>query len=221
MSAKPEGLDGPMTHVSDREVQKAVERLREAARVQGHGDVLVITILREVTELVKKRRPSGSALSAKQIDYLVESGAFSAPELATIQASVANGDLAAAELMTRLNAISETLRAADVALLLGIDVSRVRRRQAGGHLYAFLIGGRRRYPTWQFTGDVLQPVLPGLEALVKAIPEGLDPASVRGFMSTPQASLSSNGVARTPGEWLRQGGDPQPVTDILDGMLQS
>jgi hypothetical protein len=221
MFARPGGLDGPMTHVSDREVQKAVERLREAARDQGQGDVLVITILREITELIKKRRPSGSALSAKQIDYLVESGAFSEPELASIQASVANGDLAAAEHSTRLNAISETLSAAEVALRLGIDSSRVRHRQAEGYLYSFLVGGKRRYPLWQFTGDALCPELPGLEALVKAIPEDMQPAGVQGFISTPQASLSLHGEPLTPGEWLRQGGDTQPVIDVLDSLVQS
>lgn len=221
MSAKPGGLDGPMTHVSHREVQQAVERLREAARAQGQGDEVVVAILRELAELIQKRRPSGSALSAKQIDYLVGSGAFSAPELVSIQASVANGDLRAAELTTRLNVSSATLSAAEVAALLGIDASRVRHRRAAGGLYAFIVGGKRRYPIWQFTGDVLQPVLPGLAALIKAIPEDMQLASVQSFMSTPQASLSSNGEPLTPGEWLKQDGNPQGVVDILDGLVQS
>ena len=201
-------------------MEKAVERLVEAARAQGQGDEFVVTILRELTELIQERRPRSTTLSTKQAAYLVKSGAFSSTELASIQESVAYGDLAEAELTTRLNAISETLSAAEVARLVGIDVSRVRHRQAAGGLYAFIIGGKRRYPLWQFTGDVMQPVLPGLEALISAIPEDMQPGSARGFMGTRQAALSLDGIPLTPGEWLRQGGDPQPVTDILDGMLQ-
>jgi len=62
-------------------------------------------------------------------------------EFADSQARLARGDLAELERKTRLEAVSNSLSAAEVALLLSIDASRVRHRQAKGSLYAFVAGG--------------------------------------------------------------------------------
>ncbi|TFD73272.1 hypothetical protein [Cryobacterium fucosi] len=193
----------------------------DAAQAQGQGDDLVVTLLRESADLLKKRQPRGGALSVEQIAFLIESGSFTPSDFAEIEASVARGELAEAERKTRLGAVTASLSAAEVALRLGIDASRVRHRQAKGILYSFIAGGKRRYPTWQFTSDPAHPVLPGLAALVKAFPHDMHPASIQGFMSTPQASLRANGEHMTPPEWLLHGGDPQALVNILDSVLQS
>lgn len=211
------------------EVQESVQYFLRTVKAQGLNDELVASVLRESADLLTKRQPRGGALSDEQVAFLIESGAFTSDEFAGIEAGLARGDLAELERRTRLEAIYDSLSAAEVALRLGIEASSVRHRQAKGGLYSFMAGGRRRYPRWQFTGDPAQPVLPGLTRLAKAFPEGMHPASVKGFMTTPQEDLhvtaSSTTVTTsermTPVEWLLQGGDPQDLVEILDSFLQS
>lgn len=203
------------------EVSRAFQDLLAAAEARQDGYELVIALLRESVDLVKKRQPLGGALTENQVAFLIESGEFTAEEFAETAASVDRGDLAEEERMTRLGAVTASLSAAEVALRLSVDASGVRRRQAKGNLFSFLVGGKRRYPTWQFTDDATQPVLPGLAAVIKGFPETKHPASIQGFMSTPQESLRVDGVSVTPPQWLLQGGDPQAVVDIVDSFLQS
>jgi hypothetical protein len=203
------------------EAEASFQHLREVAEAQGQGDELVVTILRESADLIKKRQPRGGALSDEQVAFLIESGTFTPEKFAEVSSRVARGDLAEAERKTRLGAVTASLSAAEVALRLGIDASRVRHRQAKGGLYAFIAGGKRRYPSWQFTDDPAQPVLPGLATVIKAFPHDKHPASIQGFMSTPQSSLRVDGERMTPPEWLLHGSDPQAVVNILDSFLQS
>lgn len=64
-------------------------------------------------------------------------------------------------------------------------------------------------------------MLPGLATLVKAFPDDMHPASIQGFMSTPQEDLRVKGERLTPVEWLVHGGNPQALIAILDSFLQS
>ncbi|MGO4689466.1 hypothetical protein [Glaciibacter sp. 2TAF33] len=202
------------------EVRKAVRYLIEAVQSQGQGEELVVTLIRESADLIKKRQPLGGALSEEQVSFLIDSGTFTAEEFAETAKRVARGDLAEAERKTLLGAVAASLSAAEVAVRLGVDVSRVRHHQAKGNLYAFIAGGKRRYPLWQFTDDPAQPVLPGLATIVEAFGDK-HPASIKGFMSTPQEDLLVDGERLTPPEWLLQGGDPEALVDILDSFLQS
>ena len=203
------------------EVNRAFQDLLEAAEASEHGHELVIALLRESADLVKKRQPLGGALTKEQVAFLIQSGEFTAEEFAETESRVARGDLAEGERRTRLGAVTASLSSAEVALRLGIHASGVHHRQAKGSLYSFIAGGKRRYPTWQFTENATQPVLPGLVAVIRAFPADKHPASIQGFMATPQESLRVDGESVTPPVWLLQGGDPQAVADILDSFLQS
>jgi len=200
---------------------ESLQNFLQAALSRGPNDELAISVLRESADLLNRRQPRGGALSSDQARFLIDSGDFTEEELAETEENVARGDLAEEERKTRLEALTAALSAAEVAEMLAIDTSRVRHRQAKNNLYAFLAGTKRRYPTWQFTGDKAQPVLPGLSRLIKAFPEDMQPATVQGFMSTPQEDLLVNDERVTPTEWLKQGGAPQSVVDILDSVLQS
>lgn len=202
------------------EVHQAVQYLIDAAESQDQSVEVVVALIRECADLLKKSRPPGTALSDEQAAFLIESGSFTAEELAETQASVARGDLATEERKTRLSAVTASLSAAEVAERLGIDASRVRHRQTEGSLYGFMAGGKRRYPLWQFTDDPAQPALPGLAAVIKAF-QDRHPAGIQGFMSTPQESLRVDGERLTPPQWLLAGRDPQVVVNILDSFLQS
>jgi hypothetical protein len=203
------------------EIQKSLQHLVEAVESQGQGDELVVTLLREMADLIKQRQPRGGGLTEEQAAFLIESGTFTAESLAATEASVARGDLAELERKTRLEAITGSLSAAEAAEKLGIEASRLRNRQAEGSLYSFIAGGKRRYPTWQFTDDPAQPVLQGLTTLIKAFPDDMHPASIQNFMATRQENLLVNGDRMTPVEWLLHSGDPQALVDILDSFLQS
>jgi hypothetical protein len=171
--------------------------------------------------MTKDSQHGDSSLSDEQIAFLIESGEFTPEELAETQASIARGELAESERRTRQSAVKASLSAEEVATQLGIDVAQVEYRQADGSLFAFTTHGQRRYPTWQFTGDPRQPVLPGLARLVSGFPDDKHPASILGFMSTPQESLRVDDERLTPVEWLLQGGNPQRLVDILESFLQS
>lgn len=210
--------------IFDPRILRSVKALVTAARTRGR-DNDVAMLINESAELLTKRQPRGGALSQEQVNFLIASGAFTSAEFADTEAHVDGGGLAREERETQLASLLDTNSATEVALRLGIDDSRVRHRQSKGLLYAFLTGGKRRYPQWQFTGNPTQPVLPGLAAIIEAIPEGMHPASVESFMSTPQEDLrmdtGSSTVNVTPTEWLLQGGDTKMVVGVLDSFLQS
>ena len=202
------------------DVVASVRYLMDAAHSQGRDDDMVVVLIRESADTLKKRQPRGGGLSAEQARYLVESGAFDADELAETEREVAEGALATAERRTRISTLTRTLSAGEIADRLGLDASSVRHRQGKGLLYGFLVGGKRRYPTWQLVGDT-NLSLPRLAAVVEAFPEDWHPATIEGFMTTPQENLRIGDASATPVEWLLNDGDPRKIVGILGSFLQS
>ncbi len=97
----------------------------------------------------------------------------------------------------------------DVAAKWGVDTSRIRHRVRNHALYGVRVGRALRLPEWQFDDD-LRP-LPGLAALVEALPEGMHPREVEGFMTTPQDDLRLRGRKVSPRDWLLSGGSAEQV----------
>lgn len=196
------------------EVSKGVAALLEAA---GGDQEQVLALLRETTRAVEERRVRPDSMTQAQADFLVKSGSMTAEELAEDDAEVARGDLAEAERQTELEPIIQSIGTVEAGELLGIDETRVRHRKGKGLLYAFKSDQSLRFPLWQFVDapNPKQRVLPGLSAVVKSIPETMHPASVLGFMTTPQDDLLVDDEAVTPIEWLTGGGDPKEVVDLL------
>lgn len=99
--------------------------------------------------------------------------------------------------------------AEEVATGLGVSASRVRQKRLAGELWAIPDGQTWVFPVLQFeTGDDGGPVrqIRGLDQVFKALPAGLHPVAVAGFLRTPQPDLYL-GRPLTPTEWLRSGGD--------------
>lgn len=97
----------------------------------------------------------------------------------------------------------------DVAKGLGVSASRVRQKRLAGELWAIPDGQSWVFPTLQFeTGADGGPTrqVRGLDQVLKALPEGLHPVAIAGFLRTPQPHLV-HGRPMTPVEWLRAGGD--------------
>ncbi len=126
------------------------------------------------------------------------------------------GVLRQRRILTAASTLAETLASAltlgQAAERLGVSASRLSHRLKDGTVWAFTISSRRWLPTWQFTVD--QRTLPGLPAIVAAIPASLHPLAVAAFMTTPRPDFGG----RSPADWLASGGDPAPVADWLTGM---
>ncbi len=101
--------------------------------------------------------------------------------------------------------------------MLGLRLSAVRRWRRQGALYGFRDGFRWRYACWQFTVD---GTIPALAEIAAAIPEGLHPAVVRGYMTTPQPELRLDGDAVTPQAWILAGGKPELVLSYFRGQFE-
>jgi len=99
----------------------------------------------------------------------------------------------------------------EAAKTLGVDDSRIRHRLKEGRLTGWKDQGWR-LPAWQFAGS---GVLPGLEVVLRAVPEDQPALVVAAFMSTPQADLVINEHPATPRQWLLSGGDPEHVARLV------
>ncbi|MFC4003077.1 DNA-binding protein [Prauserella oleivorans] len=103
------------------------------------------------------------------------------------------------------------LTVGEAARRLGVDDSRVRHRLKERRLTGWKDQGGWRLPAWQFTAT---GVLPGLDAVLRAVPDDQPALVVAGFMSTPQDDLRIDDAPVTPREWLLAGGDPTPVAEL-------
>jgi hypothetical protein len=101
---------------------------------------------------------------------------------------------------------------AGAAERISVDASRIRHRLADGRLAGWKDRGGWRLPVWQFTND---GVLPGLEAVLAAVPDDQPPLVVAGFMTTPQHDLPTAGEPTIPRDWLLAGGDPEMVARLM------
>ena len=116
--------------------------------------------------------------------------------------------------------LQSSLSVEQAAKLLGVNPSRVRQRLTGHPrtLYGIKEGKAWRVPRFQFAGR--KPV-PGVAAVIGALPPDLHPVAVRRWLTTPHPDLrvdpdEARSVA--PLEWLRTGRAPEVVTDLARGI---
>ncbi|MBB3053464.1 hypothetical protein FHS23_004517 [Prauserella isguenensis] len=118
----------------------------------------------------------------------------------------------------RANAVATQAVFADSALTvteaatrLGVDDSRVRHRLKQHRLTGWKGHGGWRLPAWQFTAA---GAVPGLEVVLRAVPDDQPALVVAGFMTTPQPDLPIRDTPTTPRDWLLAGGDPARVAEL-------
>lgn len=107
------------------------------------------------------------------------------------------------------------LTADEVMARLQITPRYLTRLTDGGFLHVVVDGAERRFPGWQFNYRRRRSIVPGIRELAPAIPADWSLRSIRDFMSTPRGDLRIRGGARSPIEWLLDGGDPAVVATIL------
>jgi hypothetical protein len=107
----------------------------------------------------------------------------------------------------------DSLSVEQAAKMLIVDGSRIRHRVRDRALYGFKIGGGLRLPSWQFHQ---QDAIPGLRAVLSALPNDLHPLEVAGFMTTPDPDLSVADEPLSPRDWLIGGGDVRAVAELIE-----
>src|SRR6202012_2204369 len=100
--------------------------------------------------------------------------------------------------------LEESLSAAQVAKLLGVDVSRIRQRLRDRSLFGIENEGNWRLPRFQFER---RRVIPGLSQVLKALPEDLFPLDMVDWFVLPDTDLQldSDAAPVSPREWLLSG----------------
>jgi hypothetical protein len=198
---------------ADNVSDEAVRRLAHAvARLSKEPD----WFLQALTDTVLAMTPiSMKRLTDQQERFLIESGTFTADELAETQAHVERGDLQLSSAEVFLSNLRATMSLEDVAGYLDLDEEAVRTAVAEGQLSAIEISGRLRFPAWQFNLGLHEKLIPGLTEVIEAVTPRWDWQSVAAFMATPQSSLVAEG-RKTPVEWLRDGGSADAVREIVE-----
>lgn len=107
----------------------------------------------------------------------------------------------------RAQAFAESYSITQAAARLAVSTDRLEQMLAARVLYSRTVEGEVRLPRWEFTQDGL---LPHLTEVISALPDGLHPSSVEGFIHTPSDELSG----LTPIDWLAGGRDAEPVLFI-------
>lgn len=156
--------------------------------------------------------PAAAPLTRDELDYL---GRFGDPEagetVATWDPVLERQRRTARALAAVERTVTDTVGIDQSARILGIDRSRISHRLRDGTLYAFRVGSRRRIPRWQLDGARL---LPGLSAVLAAVPAGIHPLDLQALMTTAQDELDG----RTPVDHLASGGDPEPVAALVGAL---
>jgi len=125
--------------------------------------------------------------------------------------------LTAAEYAALLGTSLSTTRA---ARRLGVTEGRIRQRLTASppSLYGVRTGGKWRLPELQFDGA---HVVPGFDAVAKALRPGLHPVAFCRWFTSPDADLVAGAGAAepwSPREWLRRGYAVEPVAVLAAGL---
>ena len=164
------------------------------------------------TKLAAVHRDEQLGLTSGELDFLATHGGPEARQVLHDWDPAAQRrrrqQVAAASVQT---VWATTMSAAETATLLRKSRPQVSRDLNAGRLFGIRVGTQWRVPTWQFVDGA---ALPGLDAVVPAIPQALHPTAVEGFMTTPQDELAG----RTPIQHLASGGDPAAVSVLVDDL---
>ncbi len=146
-----------------------------------------------------------SLLSEGEADLLRQGGFEDAPA-----GQKRASDVGALEFMQLLR---DSLDPEEAGRLLEVNASRIRQRLGARRLFGIKDGRTWRLPRFQFSGGRL---VPGIDAVLPALPPGLHPVAVERWFRLPHPDLEppEGGRPLTPLEWLGQGQAPGRVVEL-------
>lgn len=186
-----------------------VRRLAEAVARLANDPEYLARVLPDM--LLSVMSSSKTRLSKDDVRAFIKSGGFTSEEWAEISISVDRESLQLGETAGWLTGIFDTVE--DAAAFLEWEEKLVQIAVASGQLYGVEVSGRLRLPIWQFKRGSPTTLLDRLPELIRAL-DGRRWSSVVGFMKTEHPNLLAMG-RRTPGQWLRDGGDIDDVIRII------
>ena len=195
---------------SVRNAARALEHLVAAAGPGPAGGQRVVVLLELVADQVASEGAPATLPEQEQALWASVGADFSDP--GSVGRSEARSAVAFADMVSRSVAGD-----AAIADLLGVNRSRVSQRLAERSLYWF--GGprgERYYPTWQFDGaEPVPKPLRGLREVLLGLDTRLHPLVVDHWARTPNLDLVVDGEPMAPVQWLRTGGDPGRLSELL------
>jgi hypothetical protein len=165
--------------------------------------------------LRRQKRGGGPGMTAEERIFVIESGAMTEAELLDSERRVAKGSLEKSAGELWLRTYQETWSASTAAHFLGWTDDEVLAAAKEQRIYGIPVRGRLRFPRWQFSLGSPGRLIPHLETVLPILTEHWDWISVSAFMSVRQGSLVAEG-RKTPRSWLRDGGDPAAIADIIE-----
>lgn len=109
--------------------------------------------------------------------------------------------------------LAEAYTVKQAAALLDRNPSRIRQRIADRTLYGVQVHGEWRLPRFQFRDGA---VVPGLDQVVRHLPEFLQPLAVENFLTRPSVDLDTGEGPVSPVDWLASGGDFATVAELAE-----
>ncbi|ANZ23833.1 hypothetical protein A4U64_03295 [Rhodococcus sp. WB1] len=197
-----------MTDVEDRYLAGEVDFESAAADALDTPSIDRRDLLPLLHALRAATHPAAS-LAAHEADLLDAGGAPESPlALAT----------AVADRTARMRRLLDSALTVEQAAerLGGVGASRVRQRVGDRSLWAIKRANRLLLPDVQFTDD---GQVPGLDAVLRALPENMQPLSIHGLLTTPQLSLVVDGAPNSVLDWLLTGGTVEDALSVVDQYL--
>lgn len=197
-----------MADTEDRYLAGDVDFESAAADALGTPSIDRRDLLPLLRALRAAKRPAAS-LPAHEADLLDAGGA---PESLLALAT------AVADRTARMRRLLENTLTVEQAAerLGGVGPSRVRQRVGDRSLWALKRANRLLLPAVQFTDD---GQVPGLDAVLRALPENMQPLSIHGLLTTPQPSLVVDGAPTSVVDWLLTGGAVEDALSVVDQYL--
>ncbi|QIX53889.1 DNA-binding protein [Rhodococcus sp. DMU1] len=197
-----------MTDVEDRYLAGEVDFESAAADALDTPSIDRRDLLPLLHALRVATHPAAS-LAAHEADLLDAGGAPESPLALAI---------AVADRTARMRRLLDSALTVEQAAerLGGVGASRVRQRVGDRSLWAIKRANRLLLPAVQFTDD---GQVPGLDAVLRALPENMQPLSIHGLLTTPQPSLVVDGAPNSVLDWLLTGGTVEDALSVVDQYL--
>lgn len=144
-------------------------------------------------------------------EFLTRHAGLSDEELTQEAVDAADVEIAANRSAAAQDVKSRSLDTQKVAAVLGMAPANVRRAVREGMLFSVKTspGGHHLFPEWQFR---YERALPGLHAVISALPYNYHPLEIEGFMTEETHELRG----MSPVTWLAEGGDVDEVVALAD-----